>query len=895
MIRPKYKLLLVAVILAAVGAQAAQDVTIDFRAPANASVVNKHISTGIPAGIHTGFEVIDGSSAGELTITAGVLYTDEGVRIEETTNMVDAVTVPTNSSGVDRIDLVVAEYTYAQTIPQPTASYSIVVGSPVAAGSAGQYALATLYVPNGTNVPTRISSTVRHSRTADPGFGWGFANNVLNKIIIGDGVTSGGQLQGHGGIIYAIDQVNQLGGGTVELVGDDFGAYDPTPVKLKSGVILDGVSSRQLRNLAGGYFGIEGTSGTGAIADDDRLTDGAKDFNDYGIGSMVWVTSGVNANVYYIKEIVSATEIRLVSIDYDPVTLTNDASATYDLYISRAGIRNLYLQGELLTSVSDAIRLNNTVGCFIENVVIDNLGSAETNAIVTSGNNLSLRLDNLEVVQGYTNALNAASGLNENWRVLNGQFSGNVLIATTGAGEIMYDNNLVSGTETIPATAGWRGRSALAEHNKDGTHAFINTLNAGTVTGTSGTFESAKVDHDQDATTSFHVENDNNTGGAASEIAVTSDSEANGLFMIWVEGAGVNLGQMTSIHGTRTTGIAFDAVPSGSAASLYLYASDSGDVVRNGVQLYPDGDVAIGTYDLALSSTNGFPHLSAVTGKPTGSPALLPSGFAPVVMDDSNNAVWVYLSSAWYGIELSTDGKVSGQLAEDSVTALELQDDASVDANRAVTTNHVRDYAITSAKLAEDAVDATALQDDASVDANRAVTTDHIRDSAVTSAKIANSTIVADDLASFSISNLKLQSGCVNEYKVSGAVARWVAGAHGDASAGQLAVGSNEAGRAGNVSATGTNGTDAYTGADHSDFLIRREIDGQYSIEPPVVSGAADLGDYILTVFPETGDRSHNVAINTTYGIPHWSVHFYDLGTGVPALTDFYFYVLKVN
>jgi hypothetical protein len=66
-----------------------------------------------------------------------------------------------------------------------------------------------------------------------------------------------------------------------------------------------------------------------------------------------------------------------------------------------------------------------------------------------------------------------------------------------------------------------------------------------------------------------------------------------------------------------------------------------------------------------------------------------------------------------------------------------LKSDVSEDANRAVTTDHIRDLAVTLAKIADNAVDAAKLKSDAFTDGNRAVTTDHIRDLAVTTAKIA--------------------------------------------------------------------------------------------------------------------------------------------------------------
>jgi len=81
----------------------------------------------------------------------------------------------------------------------------------------------------------------------------------------------------------------------------------------------------------------------------------------------------------------------------------------------------------------------------------------------------------------------------------------------------------------------------------------------------------------------------------------------------------------------------------------------------------------------------------------------------------------------------------TGMLANDAVTADKLADHATTDASRAVTTNHIRDLAVTTAKLADDAVTADKLADHATTDASRAVTTNHIRDGAVTNSKLRNS------------------------------------------------------------------------------------------------------------------------------------------------------------
>jgi hypothetical protein len=113
----------------------------------------------------------------------------------------------------------------------------------------------------------------------------------------------------------------------------------------------------------------------------------------------------------------------------------------------------------------------------------------------------------------------------------------------------------------------------------------------------------------------------------------------------------------------------------------------------------------------------------------------------------------------------------TGKLANDAVDANKLKDDVSVDANRAVTANHIRDAAVTNAKLAgsiagakllDDAVDSTKLKDDPTVDGNRAVTTNHVRDSAITTAKINDLAVTSGKLAENSVILGKIATGAVD-------------------------------------------------------------------------------------------------------------------------------------
>lgn len=72
------------------------------------------------------------------------------------------------------------------------------------------------------------------------------------------------------------------------------------------------------------------------------------------------------------------------------------------------------------------------------------------------------------------------------------------------------------------------------------------------------------------------------------------------------------------------------------------------------------------------------------------------------------------------------------KLADNSVTSAKIVDGT-------IATADLANSSVSTGKLQTDAVDATILRDDAVTDANRAVTTDHIRDAAVTANKFADS------------------------------------------------------------------------------------------------------------------------------------------------------------
>ena len=56
---------------------------------------------------------------------------------------------------------------------------------------------------------------------------------------------------------------------------------------------------------------------------------------------------------------------------------------------------------------------------------------------------------------------------------------------------------------------------------------------------------------------------------------------------------------------------------------------------------------------LATTATKGFPWVPTCAGTPTGTPSPTYTGFAPMVLDTTNNKIYFYYSSAWKGATVS--------------------------------------------------------------------------------------------------------------------------------------------------------------------------------------------------------------------------------------------------
>jgi hypothetical protein len=106
-----------------------------------------------------------------------------------------------------------------------------------------------------------------------------------------------------------------------------------------------------------------------------------------------------------------------------------------------------------------------------------------------------------------------------------------------------------------------------------------------------------------------------------------------------------------------------------------------------------------------------------------------------------------------------TNGVSTSSIQNDAVTADKLRDDAAIDANRAVTTNHIRNSAVTAAKIADGAVTTLKLGADS-------VTGGQIADDAIGSEHLSAGAVDSNALGVNAVTATKIQDGAVTTAKI---------------------------------------------------------------------------------------------------------------------------------
>jgi hypothetical protein len=171
--------------------------------------------------------------------------------------------------------------------------------------------------------------------------------------------------------------------------------------------------------------------------------------------------------------------------------------------------------------------------------------------------------------------------------------------------------------------------------------------------------------------------------------------------------------------------------PGGESGTVILEIDDNKVITTNAMNA--KGDLLVGVADNQYTVlTAGSAGQALVVNTATASGLEWGTVTDPVI---SNN----YISNA--------------MLASNSVTEPKIRGSATVDADRSVTTDKIRDSAITAPKMAPNAVTTNSIENsqvteaklsgDGTTDSTRAVTTNKIRNLAVTKEKIANGVVDA--------------------------------------------------------------------------------------------------------------------------------------------------------
>lgn len=305
-----------------------QNRTLDFYEQADSEILNRHLRDGIDAGGQRGL-LVQAGSPGMLTVTAGVAFTAEGVRIEETADLVDELTIPAApAAGLRRIDRIVLRHTYQAAYPPLPAQYVIVAGTAAASPEIPAEAAGDLTLALGIADDAGGYQLVQTGRRQEN----------FRTVSLGDGENSLGEYNGIRGLAEIIETYRDVGA-DILFVGDLQGEET---FLLPSGFTLRGLGeASKLRGAAGapvvapaGY-----TSASGQTSAPDILDDAAGGFNDISVHSYVIIESGADAGRYLIAERVSDTRVRL---ETDGLPLAG-ASSPYTVQAMNVAIDNCFL------------------------------------------------------------------------------------------------------------------------------------------------------------------------------------------------------------------------------------------------------------------------------------------------------------------------------------------------------------------------------------------------------------------------------------------------------------------------------------------------------------------------------------------------------------------------
>jgi hypothetical protein len=441
-----------------------------------------HDNNVIPAGVYEGFEVTFGTGT-LLDIAPGTLVTKEGVKITVDTAQTDfnAASPPTANAGVGvRYDAVVCDYDPALG----TYQFQYVESFDIEAYLLAQGDLTLIAMLS--IEPDPITYTPRELRQAK--FRTTIIEHMMKHLIVGDGITPGT----FESMAFPEALMTMTGPAVFELAGDRTGSADCAPdygsIRLRSGQLIDGAALRKIFAQTGKspVVRMQGTGVVGSTftAADSKIVKAGFDWTLYGVGSVVEVTgAGPNTGKRaLVKTIVSATTCIIEGEDHQDVAgWVNDAAMPFNLYLSRAGIINATIDGELLGNTEIGLLIDTTEDCFVHACKFERPqdGSVLTHiATKFTGTNRRLSYIHNRIIGKWSIGLfsDVAAAVRLDGCVFFGNYSDTancLLQSSVGANfgvSVWALNKFPTITSTISTGFGWFGKFENAEHNSDGTH-----------------------------------------------------------------------------------------------------------------------------------------------------------------------------------------------------------------------------------------------------------------------------------------------------------------------------------------------------------------------------------------------------------------------------------------
>ena len=409
-----------------------------FRFNGEWTVFFDHLMEGVEFGAIEGFVPSEGSTPGLFDISAGSGFLLTGQRVAMNAALTDfnAASPPSANAGPNyRWDMICFELD--STSLDPSFTYVEDIASLPPTFNINDYDV-RCYVC----VEVAVTYTIK-----DMVFRTGNLMNTVFNLGVGDGLSvdsyfSPYELQDLLGVI------NQQGGGIVRLRGYQHPTFIPFNVFVPSGVCLDLGGSiigpgDSKSGQTGDMFSISGFTGSyfNFYGGDNEVTisPALADIQRAGIGSLLVVSSGLNAGSYIVVEIKSATVFYVANMDGSTPVLAYSLSDTATVLVRNASVINGTVKPDGLQSVASSVtgifQIAYTQNCKLVDLDIDkpNTTPILINMLRVTGDNPGLVFDNVsELVDGgFSYSIrSAASSDNSGWIVDNCLFWGETLLSS---------------------------------------------------------------------------------------------------------------------------------------------------------------------------------------------------------------------------------------------------------------------------------------------------------------------------------------------------------------------------------------------------------------------------------------------------------------------------------